>query len=135
MKYSVLVLAAAIFMCGNQLFAQDNNSNIRVVSYYQCDDLEAANAKFEKEMKPELNKMVEEGKLNDWGYLNHYWGDRWNVILHYDATDLSAFEDAFGEVASNIKEKYPDGMDEWNELCSDHKDNIYTEVFSSNASN
>jgi hypothetical protein len=76
---------------------------------------------------PAFDKLVDDGKLWSWGYITHAWGDEWNVVVHYTATDFATFQSAWSEGLEGVFESIPE--EESGELIGmikAHKDGIYT---------
>ena len=82
-----------------------------------------------------LNGLVAEGKLLSWGVLQHMWGDEWNYNLYYVSPDVPTFLEAFDLYISRWREKNPEAIQSFWEMCFEHKDAIYHETvgFSSTA--
>lgn len=110
--------------------SDESDDAIVVVSYFKCGlDAIPEVAQMTRELtKPILDRLVREEMLLGWGALTHYWGDEWNYIVYYNATDLGAFETAFTEFVESMMEESPDWMSNWSSLCTEHKDNIYSVV-------
>lgn len=135
MKKGIILLVGMLFLCsgvalGQEQEMEEENNGILVVSYFKCqfnkmsDVIQMTN----EQSAPVLNKLVDEGKLQSWGALNHLWGDEWNYLVYYSAESLGSFETAFSEFVSETMEASPDWMDKWASLCSEHKDNVYSVV-------
>ncbi len=76
---------------------------------------------------PGFDKLVDEGKLINWGYITHAWGDEWNVVVHYVAKDFATFQNAWNEGLKSFTESAPEEVgDELIGMISAHKDGIYT---------
>lgn len=115
---------------GQNQEAEEADNNILVVSYFKCqyDKMPEVRNMVDVLSAPILNNLVDEGKLQSWGSLNHLWGDEWNFIIYYNAGSLGAFEKAHEEFFSQSMESNPEWMEEFSTLCSEHKDNIYSVV-------
>jgi len=74
---------------------------------------------------PVLDEMVKEGRLINWGTLEHAWGDEWNFVIYYTATNNSAFFNAWNEVVRRLEQRRPQFLQEFARLCSEHRDNLY----------
>ncbi len=80
---------------------------------------------------PALDKLVDEGKLLNWGYMTHAWGDEWNILIYYSAKDFATFEKAWGEFYKSFTESAPEeAISELMGMVSAHKDGIYTLEYS-----
>lgn len=132
-KGIILSFVFLLFFWGNVLGQEqqmEENNGILVVSYFKCQFNKMADViKMTNEQSaPILKKLVDEGKIQSWGSLQHRWGDDWNYLIYYSAESLNLFEAAFEEFVSESRETNPEWMDEWASLCSEHKDNIYTVI-------
>ena len=80
----------------------------------------------EKYWHPVFDKLVDEGKLDEWGSLNHYWGDEWNVVGYYKAKDITSFEKAWTEGYELYKKSTPEDIRTKTQMMIiEHKDSIY----------
>ena len=80
----------------------------------------------EKYWHPVFDNLVDEGKLDEWGSLNHYWGDEWNVVAYYKAKDIASFEKAWTEGYALYKESTPEEIRTKTQMMIiEHKDSIY----------
>ena len=76
---------------------------------------------------PGLDKLVDEGKLLNWSYMTHAWGDEWNIVIRYVANDFATFQSAWGEAYKSFMESAPEeAISEMMGMILAHKDNIYT---------
>jgi hypothetical protein len=136
MRVTTIAILVSLLGFGTA-FAQDEDqpesqeNGVTVVSYFKCYQvpLEQAVQKFKETNTPYLNNLVEEGKLDSWGMLTHYWGDSWNLIVYYNTSDMASFEDAFSNFINSVMEDNPNVMSEWADMCSEHKDNIYGQAY------
>lgn len=135
---ATIVLIAVFCLLGtaNVSAQADNESDnsetgITVVSYFKCYDASLSKAveMYKDVNAPHINKLVDDGKLMSWGILTHYWGDEWNLISYFIAKDLATFEKAYSEAVEATMEENPDAMDKWRSMCSEHKDNIYSNAY------
>ena len=74
---------------------------------------------------PVLDEMVKEGRLINWGTLEHAWGDEWNFVIYYTATDNAAFFSAWNEAVRRLSQRRPQFLAEFSRLCTEHKGNLY----------
>ena len=84
------------FMVGVVILLSVSYSQIMVVSQNKVvfSSVKDYNELSEKYWHPIFDKLVDEGKLDEWGSLNHYWGDEWNVVAYYKAKDIASFEES-----------------------------------------
>ena len=75
---------------------------------------------------PIAQEIVNEGKLTGVGSAYHAWGDEWNVIIWYIANDTPGFLTGFGELARRIQQRHPTLISQFQAMCTEHKDSIYS---------
>lgn len=113
--------------------AQEGGAMGVVVSQQVCtfaalDDL---NGLVREYWAPILDRAVGEGVLTGWGVLNHLWGDEWNWVVYYSGPNPAGLSEVVGNLLGEIFEAMPgDPMEEFTEMCSAHKDNVYVLVAS-----
>lgn len=108
-----------------------------VVRYFQCPMAGEAIRRFQ-EGQPIVRQMISEGKFLDYGLLTHNWGDEWNVVDYFVISNLDGFFTNFTEMgrrlnaANEARAAAPGQQEEtrrpFNEICTAHKDNIYSIV-------
>lgn len=71
-----------------------------VVSHNKCglDKVARVDSLSAQAIYPVLDEVVREGRLLSWGVLTHSWGDEWNYVIYYTATNVSAFHSAWAEI-------------------------------------
>ena len=80
----------------------------------------------EKFWNPVVDKLVDEGKLDEVGTLGHAWGDEWNVVGYYKAKDIASFEKAWSEGYQEFAKKTPQNVqNKIQAMIIEHKDSIY----------
>lgn len=101
-----------------------------VFSQNKCDygNLDNLREQTRNTMAPILNNLVQEGKLINWGILEHRWGDEWNWNIYYAAKDIPTFLDAFQTMISEGTKADPEFTSRIWETCFEHKDAMYAET-------
>jgi hypothetical protein len=100
-----------------------------VIRYFKCNP-EAVAIRMFQQTRSVAAEMVEEGKFLDYRLFRHNWGDDWNVVDEFTISGLSGYFANYSEMGRRIDE-YLEGTDEddefppFNEVCTEHKDNIY----------
>ena len=79
MKSISLVLA---FVITSFLSAQQ--PPMTIISSWDFDNVGAARKFIETYQVPELDKLVDEGKILNWGYMQHYMADEYDIIYWYE---------------------------------------------------
>tara|TARA_B100000678_G_C17911043_1_gene383327 strand:+ start:148 stop:537 length:390 start_codon:yes stop_codon:yes gene_type:complete len=116
------------FMVGVVILLSVSYSQIMVVSQNKVvfSSVKDYNELSEKYWQPIFDKLVDEGKLDEWGSLNHYWGDEWNVVAYYKAKDIASFEESWTEGYALFKESTPQNVrTKIQKMIVEHKDSIY----------
>ena len=116
------------FMVGVVILLSVSYSQIMVVSLNKVvfSSVKDYNDLSEKYWQPIFDKLVDEGKLDEWGSLNHYWGDEWNVVAYYKAKDIASFEESWTEGYALFKESTPQNVrTKIQKMIVEHKDSIY----------
>ena len=131
MKKVLLTTMAMVYVAIN-LTAQ--NPAI-VFSQNKCDygELDNLRDKTKAIVAPILNDLVQEGKLLNWGVLEHSWGDEWNWNMYYAAKDIPTFLEAFQTFVSKASKADPNFTSELWETCFEHKDAMYNESIGYNS--
>ncbi|MGH7637928.1 MAG: hypothetical protein ACREOK_09775 [Gemmatimonadaceae bacterium] len=98
-----------------------------VVSQNKCanDKMQQIQQTNDSLFMPIVQELVNEGKLLGAGTAYHAWGDEWNVVVWYTATNAQAFFDAFNELFRRMQQRHPTVITQQMAWCTDHKDNIY----------
>lgn len=100
-------------------------------TYYVCDSREAqADAIVTQVFAPAYDKLVKDGKLSSWGYLEHIVGGRFRRLETITATDITALMAARAELIDAFGDN-PLG-DTFSEICDSHDDYIWEVKESSN---
>ena len=133
--FAAVVLVSAV-LAGPAVEAQEEAADARpgvsVVRYFKCPmgQSEEAVRILNEEWRAYAERQIEEGRLLDYGILVHSWGDEWNVMDYFVAEDMEGWRAAWSAMLSAMSEADPEGemYERFSELCTEHKDNIYTVV-------
>ncbi len=94
--------------------------------YYVCDEGREAVADLivENVMGPALDRQVQEGRINSWGWLSHFVGGKYRRLLTMDGADHTALLEARTQV---IQETNAQGalIAEFNDVCNGHDDVLW----------
>jgi hypothetical protein len=128
MKNHTLLISALFVFFGSSAFAQTATPTVGV-SYWKCNfaHMGKLTGAADSLLAPIAQELVDEGSLYAFGTLTHTWGDEWNLVFYWTAEDIPAFLDAWQEMTRRINERHPDAFP-ITDYCTDHKDNIYTQV-------
>jgi hypothetical protein len=93
-------------------------------TYFVCDSREErADALMAQLYAPVLDKLVADGKLKAWGWLEHIVGGQYRRLATMGATDLKSLMAARGELVEAVEDS-PLG-DQFTEICDSHTDYIW----------
>ena len=109
------------------LEAQEATPTHVVMRYFKCNPQGEAVALMQ-EGRPVVDEMIAEGKFISHGIMTHNWGDGWNVVGFFAVDGLDSFFGNFGELTPRIEaatEGDEEDRPQWDEICTEHKDNIY----------
>lgn len=112
------------FTLSTTVFAQQ--PPMTIISSWDFENVGAARRYIEKYQVPELDRLVEEGKILNWGYMQHYMADEYDIIYWYELNGIDDYWDITTEVASRIRKKATkEEMKVHSENIINHKDGIY----------
>ena len=125
-------LLLMLVMVTPPLEAQEATPTHVVMRYFKCNPQGAAVAMFQ-EGRAVAQEMVEEGKFISYGILTHNWGDEWNVVDFFAIDGLDDYFANFAELLQRVNaaaqaEEGEDDAPSFSEVCTEHKDNIYSVV-------
>jgi hypothetical protein len=93
-------------------------------TYYVCDSREGqADAIVKALYAPLFDKMLADGKLTSWGYLEHVVGGHVRRVATMTAADIDALMAARGEVIEMLEDNPLDML--FTEICDSHEDYIW----------
>ncbi len=100
-------------------------------TYLVCDSRETqADAIVEQVFAPIYDKMVADGKLKSWGYLEHIVGGQFRRLATMSATDMKSVMAARAEINKALTDN-PLG-DTFTEICDSHADYMWETKASGN---
>lgn len=108
--------------------AQDTETSFFMMNHHQCwpDEMDEVRAFSSAHLEPVLAELEEEGAIQEWGVLEHGWGDEWNwnfyIITESHAAFLEAWEQFFEKLEARRPNFYEDVVAP---KCFAHKDNMY----------
>ena len=98
-------------------------------TYYVCDAREVqADALVEQVFAPVYDKMVADGKLKSWGWLEHIVGGQFRRLATMSATDMKSLMAARADINTALTDN-PLG-DTFTEICDSHADYMWEVRFS-----
>lgn len=132
-RRSMTLLTSLLFLLPAAAVAQDDeeapqpSADFVVVASFKCDlgsvgqIIEVTNEK----LVPIAQESVDAGHWMYYQLLTHTWGDEWNVNFYMRALNRDHFYEGWDQYISGIVERHPDLIPWFQEVCSEHKDNIY----------
>lgn len=97
------------------------------LSFFQCHSNRIGDVMEEAEtyVVPVWDELVDEGKVQSYGFFTHWWADEWNVGIYTVASSIEAVVEAEAEAAERLEERHPDAPDTMGEACPWHRDGFY----------
>jgi len=130
---TLLALAAVGLLAAPMAaLAQEEEADPPVLrlSFFMCDfrgdNGEAVEEELTTRVIPVWNALVDEGRVEQYGYFYHWWADEWNVGIYTLAESIQAIIDAEEEAGNRLEAQYGDGPSPFFEACPHHRDGFYT---------
>ncbi len=89
-------------------------------------DMSALRKMWFEQAVPILDDLKKEGKLLDYGLMQHAWGDEWNYNFYFVTKSHEDYLVFWDEYIGRMREKHPDSLGEYLGKILEHKDNLYT---------
>ena len=101
------------------------------LSFFMCDLTGNKGDTLEEEIEtrniPIWNALVDEGMVESFGYIFHWWADEWNVGIYTIAPTIQAILDASDEAGERMEAQYGDNATPVMDAeCPHHRDGFYT---------
>lgn len=135
-RLSVAVLAlvalTAIAVPGTALSQEAEEAPpVLRLSFFMCDfsggNGDAIDQEIETQVMPVWNALVDEGKVESYGYMYHWWADEWNLGIYTIAPSIQAIIDAEEEAGERIEAQVGEGTESAiGSHCPHHRDGFYT---------
>lgn len=127
-----LLLVGATDLAAQRASATTEPPGTVAMRYYQCAEgqLDAAAGILAGTWRRIARELIDEGLLLEYRILTRSWGDEWNLIEYYLASDAEAFEYAYEEL--ELRYHVADGASarrqQFETLCPRRKDSHYRVV-------
>ena len=94
-------------------------------TYYVCDQAREsqADAIVKGMLAPMFDKMVADGKLKSWGWLEHIVGGKYRRLETFSAADAKSLMEARAEIVEALQDN--PGGDLMTAICGEHTDYIW----------
>lgn len=111
--------------------AEEPDPAVLRLSFFMCDlsggNGDAITEEIETQDMPIWNALVDEGRVESYGYFFHWWADEWNVGIYTIAPTIQAIIDANAEAADRATAQYGENAPSAiGEHCPHHRDGFYT---------
>ena len=133
MKLGTAILVAALTIpqvALAQQTEQDEDPPVVRLSFFMCDLGGGNGDRIQEELEsrdiPSWEALVQEGKVQDYGYLYHWWADEWNIVIYTIGPSIQAIVDAAQEAQERAEAQYGDAPTAFGEACPHHRDGLYT---------
>jgi hypothetical protein len=108
---------------------EEAQANVVVMRYFECDlgKTDQAIELLNGAWRDVVDQLQEEGLIQGYGILAHYWGDEWNLADWMAVENMHASHEAWSEAFTRYMalEGAEEDIAKFTEVCSRHKDNIY----------
>lgn len=95
-------------------------------TYYVCDSNESeADAIVKTGLAPTLNRLVKEGKLGSWSWLEHRMGGRLRRAMVMDSGDHKSAMRLWGSLVGELEKDQPEMFRRFGQICDSHNDYIW----------
>ena len=127
-----LVALAAIVVPGTALSQEaEPDPPVLRLSFFMCDfsggNGDAIQEEIETLVMPVWNALVDEGRVESYGYVFHWWADEWNLGIYTIAPSLQAIIDAEEEAGERIEAQVGEDTESAiGSACPHHRDGFYT---------
>jgi hypothetical protein len=108
----------------------EDRGNAGFSVYYECEmsQEERADEIVKDVFAPVFNNNVGTGKLDSWGWMEHFIGGDFRRIWTLSAADHSTLLKARDAIYSELEESHRDAMREFDEICDSHQDMMWNIV-------
>lgn len=114
--------------------AGDERGSVGFSVYHYCDinREDRADELVKDHVAPILDKMVEDGKLNSWGWMSHVIGGKIRRLQTMTASDLGTLLKAREEAIDTIYDEASAAGTEFSGICGNHTDYVWNLVHEKN---
>ena len=127
-KISILGIATLSFIWAGMAFSQEEEEEtmFTYATYLYCDTTkeDAADANAAKGVDV-MNKLVEDGAIAGWGWLEHHTGGQWRRIRYHNATTLQGAFDGLGAMNEALTAAFGEDDEGDGGACPSHDDYIW----------
>ncbi len=125
-RKTLLLLITSLLILPLTSVAQDDEEYI-YVTYFECDaSMEwLADGIFEMVQKPAHEKAVEDGALNNFGWLVHHTGGTWRRALWRSADSVDELMASFEVLEENTDPNMDNAGAQFSKICNRHEDYIW----------
>lgn len=131
--FTAMIGLGAVLLAGHA-FAQDDEqaTGYTYATYFYCDvSKEGAADKVMERDAPVLDKLVDDGAINAWGWMSHHTGGQWRRIRWHQSDSVVGALDALGTMQDAIEEEFGEddaAGDAFSEACPRHDDYLWQMV-------
>jgi hypothetical protein len=123
------VACLALLLTSGIAYAQEEEESkgFTYATYLYCDTNteDAMDKQVDEFEKPILDKLVEDGVMNDWGWMRHHTGGEWRRIRWFSADSVQGALDAVEAMSEAMDEASDDDESEPATSCWSHEDYIW----------
>jgi hypothetical protein len=124
---SLFALAAALIPA-TQAQDLEQTTEFLMVNQHVCapSRMSEVTEMFDQYVAPVMHELQSQELIGGYGRIVHAWGDEWNFGFWFTTEDHASFVVAWNAFASRMFERHPTQMESFLEMCTMHKDNLYS---------
>ena len=131
--FTAIMGLSALLFAGNALAQDDEEPKAYTyASYHYCDiSKEGAADKAMERYAPVLDKLVDDGAINSWGWMSHHTGGQWRRIRWHQSDSVIGALEALGTMQDALQEAFGEddtGNAEFSAACPRHDDYLWQVV-------
>lgn len=131
--FTAIMGLSALLFAGNALAQDDEEPKAYTyASYHYCDiSKEGAADKAMERYAPVLDKLVDDGAINAWGWMSHHTGGQWRRIRWHQSDSVIGALEALGTMQDALQEAFGEddtGNAEFSAACPRHDDYLWQVV-------
>lgn len=131
MKRLFIQIALGLLFCAGLSYAQSAEAPEPVFmavnfNKVKMTEMSALRKMWFEQAVPILKELKGEGKLLDYGLMQHAWGDEWNYNFYFVTQSHESYLGFFDEYIGRMQERHPASMGEYLSKILEHKDNMYS---------
>lgn len=131
-RFPLVLMVLAMIAAPGSLVAQEEAEeeapSVLRLSFFMCNTnrMDEALEEAEAQVIPVWQELVDEGMVQSFGHIVHWWASEWNIGIYTIAESIDAVIQASEEAGRRLEERYGDAPSVFGEACPHHRDGFYT---------